>query len=267
MPALVLFFALAQSPEPVKLAAPGLSYVGVDAALGDVYLERFVTVLARTGGLKITTRRDIEHVLGLERQKQLLGCSDDAATACLAELAGGLGVEGMITGSLAKAGSAYIVTLRIIRAADGAEVVSSTERLKDEDALGEWLDAEAPRLGARILAAFGRTPVEAPSSGRWLRLIPGVAGALALAGGAGLFAVAGNQARMLSDGAVPIARIDATIADGRLMEGGGLALIGVGAAAIVASAIWFGVGGTSPSSVSFVPLSQGGVVVAGGTFP
>ncbi len=265
MPTLVLLFALAQSQEPVKLAVPGLTCVGVDAALGDVYLERFVTVLARTGGLKITTRRDIEHVLGLERQKELLGCSD-GTNACLAELAGGLGVDGMITGSLAKAGSAYIVTIRIIRASGGAEVVSTTERLKDEDALGEWLDAEAQRLGARILAAFGRAPAVGATSARWPRLIPGIVGLGAIAGGGGLLSIAGGKNAQLSRGTIAYAQIDAAIADGRIAEVGGWVLIGVGAAAVAASAIWFAVGGSSQTTVGLAPVEQGGLLVVGGTF-
>ncbi len=77
----------------------------------------------------MTTKRDIEQILGLERQKALLGCSE-GSTTCLAELSGALGVDAVFSGSLAKTGSSYTVTIRVVRAKDGAEVASISERLK-----------------------------------------------------------------------------------------------------------------------------------------
>lgn len=54
----------------------------------------------REHGLKVMTGRDIGAVLGLERQKQLLGCMDDS-TSCSAELAGALGVGALVVGTVA----------------------------------------------------------------------------------------------------------------------------------------------------------------------
>jgi hypothetical protein len=261
----VLVVMLAQSQEPLKLAAPGLSCVGFESALGDVYLEHFVTVLGRTEEIKITTRRDIQEVLGLERQKQLVGCMDDGSS-CLAELAGGLGVDGLISGSLAKTGSGYTVTLRILRSRDGAAIASASERLKDEDALGEWLEAEAPRMAVKILAAFGR--VQKPKRNSWVPWVPGIAGAACAIGGGVSLGVSSIKAGSLDRGEVAVSGIQSTIDTGRTLQNAGWGLVGVGAAGIVTSVIWVIASGSgSSNAVSIVPVEQGAIVGFGGTFP
>src|SRR4051794_4567099 len=104
----LLAAALLQA-APIRVAAPGFATVGIAPELANVYVERFATVLASTGTVKVTTSRDIAQVIGLERQRQLLGCADE--TSCLAELAGGLGVDAVLSGSLARTGSYITVTL------------------------------------------------------------------------------------------------------------------------------------------------------------
>jgi hypothetical protein len=259
----VVVTLLAQSPELVKVAIPGLSYVGVQPAVGDIHLERFATVLGNTPGLDVTTRRDIEQLLGLERQRALLGCADDS-TSCLAELAGGLGVEAVVSGSLAKTGGGYTVTLRVLRARDGAVIASASERLKDELALADWLDDEAPRLGAKITAAFGRTPT---ASTRWVRFVPGIAGVVLVAGGSALVGASLSDASSLSEGNTPVAEIPAPISRGQTLQTSGFVLIGVGAAGIAASALWLALGGSASPQVAIVPVQQGAVFTFGGSLP
>lgn len=58
------------------------------AALTD-HLARAIT------GVRVVTARDISVLLGFERQKQLLGCSDDGM--CMAELGNALGVQGVLS--------------------------------------------------------------------------------------------------------------------------------------------------------------------------
>src|SRR3954464_15436468 len=98
-----------------------------------------VSELTREGGFKVTTKNDVAQVLGIERQKQLLGCGD-AQSSCLAELAGALGVDGILSGSLARIGSGFTVTLRVLRATDGSELATASVRVKNEEELQDWLD-------------------------------------------------------------------------------------------------------------------------------
>ncbi len=53
--------------------------------------------------VKAITGSDLMALLGLERQKELLGCSD---TSCLAQIAGGLAVEYLITSEVSEVGAA-----------------------------------------------------------------------------------------------------------------------------------------------------------------
>ncbi len=258
----VMVLCLAQA-APVKIAVPGLSLSGIETRLGEAYVERFATLLGRDPGLRVTTKRDIEQMLGLERQRQLLGCTENSL-ACIAELAGGLGVEAVLSGSLAKTGSSYTVTLRVLRTNDGSEIASASERLKNEDALSDWLEAEAPRLAEKIGRAFGRsTKVASPHVERWIPALVG--GGLLLAGG-GMQLGARLDAQRLEDGVVPLAETQQVMAGGKTLETASWVLMGVGAAGIAASVTWALVGGTEPR-VAVVPMQGGAFVSVGGVLP
>lgn len=232
----------AEGLRPIKVAAPGLTCVGIEPRLGKVYLERFVNVLVRRGDIVVTTQEDVSHLLGLERQKQLLGCAE-AGSSCMAELAGALGVDLILSGSLAKTGSSYTVNLRLLRAGDGHQVVTATDRLKSEDALQDWLDAQATAIGRALRVHSGTSdspPILAVEHGRQ-RLVPWVpaivGGALA-SGGAALFAWSKADAQMLRAGGLTGEDIDATFSAGQGKEAGGVVLLATGGVAIASSLVW-----------------------------
>ncbi|MBL8955111.1 MAG: hypothetical protein JNK82_30320 [Myxococcaceae bacterium] len=106
----VLLEVAAAAAAPVALALPGLNAVNLAEGEGALYAELLAQRLG-TLGLKVTTSRDVGLALGLERQRGLVGCSD---AACMAELAGALGVDGIVMGDVAKLGAAYVVTLKVI---------------------------------------------------------------------------------------------------------------------------------------------------------
>jgi hypothetical protein len=259
----LMLLCAGQVQGPVKMAVPGLSLSGVETKLGEAYVERFATLLGRDPRLKVTTKRDIEAVLGFERQKALMGCNE-SSTTCLAELAGGLGVDALLSGSLAKAGSGYIVTMRVVRAGDGAEVASISERLKSEDALIEWFETEAPKLADQVAIFFGRTkPTKEAHLERW---IPALAGAACIAAGVAMQAGARGDAQLLNAGTVPLANTQSVLERGKAVEAGSWVLFGVGAAAIAASVVWVAVG-SSPAKVAVVPIEGGAVFSLAGTLP
>ena len=101
--AAVLLSLAAHAAGPVpKLAAPGLNGVGLDAAFAGFAGEHLAQQL-REAGLEVVTGSEIGAVLGIERQKQLLGCS--AGASCMTELANALGADGVVLGDLAQVGS------------------------------------------------------------------------------------------------------------------------------------------------------------------
>lgn len=256
---------LAQAPAPVKVAVPGLGLSGIEARLGEAWVERFATLLGRDTRLKVTTRRDIETVLGLERQKQLLGCSEESSSACLAELAGGLGVDTVLSGSIVKSDSGYIVTVRVIRAKDGAEVAAASERFKTEGALVDWLEAEAARLAERVATAFGHLPavVEPPHVERW---VPAMLGAGCIAAGVALQIGARSDAASLDAGTVPVDQTAEVLQRGKTVEALSWVSLTVGVAAVAASVTWVAVG-SSRATVAVVPTSGGAVLSLSGALP
>jgi hypothetical protein len=241
-----------------------LNFVGVEPALGEAWVERFATLLGRSGGVRVTTKGDIAQLLGMERQRQLLGCSDGTG-ACIAELVGGLGMEAVLSGSIAKSGTRYTVTLRTIRVADGAEVASTSERFDDERALEAFLDEEAARLARKIELAFGRRAPEA--AGHPERWVPAIAGGVVLLTGAGLELAARLDVGTLTSGAVPIAEQPAVISRGKTLETAGWVMVGVGAAAVAASVVWAVAADSGTPRVAVVPLQGGALLSFGGGLP
>ncbi|MHB8875016.1 MAG: hypothetical protein ACYC8T_15130 [Myxococcaceae bacterium] len=110
---LVLLPVLAAAPAPVKLASPGFNYVNIDEKTGSLFAEYFARQLEGEG-VTVLLPQEIAAVLGLERQKQLLGCADENGASCLAELAGGLGANGIITGTIGKVGTGFTVSMKVV---------------------------------------------------------------------------------------------------------------------------------------------------------
>jgi hypothetical protein len=249
--AAVLFSAA----TPIKVAVPGFTVSGAEGNQSDAWVDRFITLLSAGGDLKFITSRDIAQVLGVERQKELLGCSESQGS-CLTELAGALGVDAILTGTIAKSGSSYSATLRVLKSNDGSQIAAVTGRVKDLDALQDWFDAQAPELGRQIRAAFGIGTAEAPAgavstssspsrSGRGVRLVPVIAGgALAIVGGV-LYGLSKVEAAKLQGSPLTRAEINASLSAGPIFEGAGLGMLVGGLVLVAAGVVWLLVGGSS----------------------
>lgn len=243
---------------PLKLAAPGATCVGLAPALCEVYLEHFVAVLSASGRLRVTTAKDVAELLGLERQQQLLGCAD-SGTSCTAELAGALGVDGVLTASVAKTGASYLATLRVLRSRDGAAWAQASSRLASEEALQAWLDDTARAFERRLAPA-------APGLERW---VPGLAGGACLVAGVALFSWSKVDAASLQDQANGLApgQLRDVVARGKVTQPLGLALMGAGAAGLAASLLWVALAPSAPAQVALVPAPGGAVLTVGGQLP
>jgi hypothetical protein len=234
---------------PIKIAAPNLNYVNFSQAQGDAFLDFFAQQLGRQG-IQVTTAREIAAALGLERQKQLLGCTE-TSSSCLAELAGALGVDAILTGSIAQIGTGYTVALKVVRSRDAAEVASDSDRVRNEDALLDWLTQAAQRMGPRIRAAFTtatnpRAPAPTPTpptasdsiGHRFTRAdvwAPAAAAVVLIAGGAVLGAKGLQDRAALADpndGILTRTQLESELNTARNFYVGGIAAGAVGVAAL-----------------------------------
>ena len=79
--------------------------------------------------LQIVTQGEVAAVLGLDRLRQLLGCSDDQR--CLSETAGALDADRLLSGSLTILERTALVTVRLIDAPRGRTLTRATTTLLD----------------------------------------------------------------------------------------------------------------------------------------
>jgi hypothetical protein len=247
--------------QPPKLAAPPWMTADVSAEKAQFFARHLASAL-RDKGLSVITEQDISTVLGVERQKQLLGCGEDTSS-CLVELGSALGAELILTGSIAKLESTWQVNLRVLRAGDGKVAATQLAKATSQEQLLEALDGAAAALALEL----GVKPP--PPSARSLAWIPAVAaGGFAIAGGLFYGLALGRSAeldRRLGEATPGVARadFDPIVRAGQTFEllgwAGGVLALASGTTAL----IMFFVGAPAPA-VSFTPVPGGGVVGVGG---
>lgn len=141
--AAVLLSATA-SPGKAKIAVLELTAAGeVDPAIAKSLTEAVTAELDARGYFEPLSSAEIATLLGVERQKQLLGCSD---TSCVAELAGALGAPYLMSGSLARLGDVYQLNVQVIDTVRAHPVGRSTKVARNLEALRAllpWAVAEA----------------------------------------------------------------------------------------------------------------------------
>ncbi len=247
---------------PVKLGCPGFTCEGLSPALCEAYVDRFVTVLGGDGKVSVTTQRDMLNLLANERQKQLLGCAEDS-TACLTELAGALGADGMLSARVVSTGQGFLVTAKVARANDGSSWVSFTERVASEPEVQAALDSAAQRFRAEL------TGEARPTSPGRIVLWGGLGLGLAMTvTGAVLFGVSKSWAATLrSDEPQTAEQVKALASSGSTAQPLGVAFMVLGPALALVTGIMLGVGVGASPAVSMTVSSSGFGVAWSGAWP
>jgi TolB-like protein len=169
----------APAPRRPRVAVMELRPLGTEAVKAELLSEVALTEAAAVGGLEVVGKSDINALLGLEKQKQMLGCGED--TACLAEIGGALGVDYLLTGSLGRLGALYRLDLRLVDAKKARVLDRAGESVTgDEEKLVATVQRGVRRLLAPVApaaekasptpaAAQGAATAAAPSryDGRW----------------------------------------------------------------------------------------------------
>jgi hypothetical protein len=167
---LVAVLAVASLLVPVRSSAEGTSKssvamlgvtggAGFDPKLLGTVEELLLSALAGTGRFTVTGQSDIARLIGFERQKQMLGCGDNA---CIAELAGSLGVSYIAAADLGKLGTRSVLTVKLINVATAAVVARITRAVPDESMLVELADAIAAEIASVVPAARPAPGTPAP---------------------------------------------------------------------------------------------------------
>jgi hypothetical protein len=107
----------------------------------------------------VRTKKELATVLDLKAEQQLLGCSDEK---CVVDVAANLGVDGIMTGSIAKIGAGLAINVKVIGAVDGKTLTAKSMRAKDVGALLDWFGTISPQMAYEMQSALGRETVAAP---------------------------------------------------------------------------------------------------------
>lgn len=222
--------------------------------LADSLSESVLTELQRAKNLEVIGQSDVASMLGLERQKQLLGCSENS---CLAELSGALGTPWLVTGSVARLGKAYRLDLKLLQASTGAATWRDGKSTRDDSEVFEVLTS----MVRDLLRALDQPVTPRVGAAPLVLLLGGAAVAIA---GAVFTGVAASQWGSLHDAAWRSAHswVDVEQTGGAYNRNVilGPILLGTGLAAAAGGLVWWLTG--RASAVAVLPL-PGAVALAG----
>jgi hypothetical protein len=142
------------APQAIRLAAPGLSAVNLSTQEADFFNDYFSQRLAQQGAIRVTTKSEVAALLGFERQRQLLGCTEQSAE-CLAEISGALGVDGLVLGSVGKFGERYGVNLKIVDATTGQPLAGYSDQVESSQEVLAFLSRTATTLARELKRSRG----------------------------------------------------------------------------------------------------------------
>lgn len=186
---LVSFETIAAAPPSSakpKLVVLQLSAAGgIDDSVGLAMTEAITGEVGKKGYFDVISQKEIQTFLAQERQKQMLGCGEEASS-CLSELAGAAGARFILTGAVAKLGDAYQLTLQTLDS-------QKTQPLGRSTRIAKSLDVLRAGLPYAVAEATGTPPPSPPSKVLPITLMA-VGGAAVLGGGLwGLMALGDEQ--------------------------------------------------------------------------
>lgn len=183
--------ALAEGEETARRARSvlvmDLTANSIDAGTVDAVESILADGLARRPGLKVVRGKEVRQLLELEAEKQVAGCETDAS--CLAELAGALGAELVVTGQVAKLDSLLVLTLNLTDVRTVESVGRARIEVEELSALPAAIDAEIPRFVARVTEVSPPPATAVPPMTPWATygVIGGALAVAVVGGGVAIF--------------------------------------------------------------------------------
>lgn len=226
-------------------------------------VEQLMTELSRSSQYDVIGSSDVTLILGLERQRQLLGCADQSAS-CLAEIGGALGARLMVSGALTRAGEVYRIDLKLIDTLQ-AKVLARVGRTVESRE--ELIRLTGP-LVDELLATGAVARPSGPGIGKLLPWVTMGAGVVSAAIGLGLVVGAGAEAARLNMMKQSLfwAALESQGAAVQRTHWAGVALLGLGGALVGGGVLWAWLGREQPPPVQAQVLvgPEGAAVMLGG---
>jgi TolB-like protein len=103
---------------------------GVDKGVANTLVEIVIERITDLKKYNVVGQKDLDKMLFWEQNKQLKGCTD---TSCLVQIAGAMGAQYYVEGSIGGVGDQYVVTLKLIDAGSVRVLERVTEKIKKDD--------------------------------------------------------------------------------------------------------------------------------------
>ena len=224
-----------------KVVSPEWNAVNVKKELVTFYADVLADAL-RKEGLQVMTAQDVATLLGMERQRELLGCND-GANSCMAELASALGCDATLVVNLARFDDGgFRGIAKVISSKNGNTLSSAQLDSRNERTLLDSLESAAKVLVVPFkstlspVAEVKKEAPQGPENATRFWWIPGAVGLAAGAAGAGLFVASEAEYQGLyGKTTYPEAKASADLGKG--LQTGGWVACGVGAALVVTGVV------------------------------
>jgi hypothetical protein len=264
--ALALVVLQGSGDKPKLLLQDLAAGEGVDASVASGLTRSIAVELTRRGVHDLVTSADVVTLLGVERQKQLMGCEE--AQSCFAELSGALGTRFVMTGGITRMGSAWQLTLQTVDSTNARAVGRAVQLAPDVGQL-----AEAVPLLVADAAGLPR-PKEPSRIGP--ALMAGGGFAVLVAGGGILLTSIFKENEVTRELQLaqstpsllrPAASYDSDahlVVTERVIAG---VTLGVGAALAAGGLLWLWLTGSSPTAVALAPVPGGAAFAFAGSWP
>lgn len=182
---LLLLFALpalADDKKP-RLVVNDVAALQVTAEEAGAITDATVNYLAARGLFEVLGARDVQTIIGAERQRQLMGACGDDGSGCSADLSKLVAARFVLSGQLARVGNAYQLTLQLIDTEKSQPVGRSSKLAGTLEAIRELIPyAASEATGSPLPPPPSRAlPITLIGAGGATLLAGGVVGLLALA--------------------------------------------------------------------------------------
>ena len=124
----------------IRVAVYSLEVENIPKGVAQIVTDNLLAEVRKLEGVSAIGMEEIYEMLQHEKSRQVMGCEAD--DACLAEIAGALGVDELITGKLSSLADGSVMVLRRINQREAKITATFNERLK-------------PAEGVEFLAAIG----------------------------------------------------------------------------------------------------------------
>jgi hypothetical protein len=221
----VALTVLLSAAPPRVVAAPAWTTANTSVELAAFYADQLAAAL-RARGVKVVSASDIVALIGVERERQLLGCAD---SGCMAEIGNALGCDATLVVSFAKLDDTFRASLRILSNREASVMAETMVEAQGERAFADALQRAADRLVVRQSRAADPTGVAALV---WAgALSVGLAGAL----GGVMAGLASNEAAQVERG--PYDQAVAAVERGRTFQAISIGAFAVAGVLLVTSVV------------------------------